>query len=61
MDDKRYVADCRKIPSEKKCSLVISGTKEEVIRVGMRHAVEDHGDVDTPELRQHLEEGLTEE
>ena len=61
MNDKRYVADCRKMPSEKNCSLVISGTKEEVMKVGVRHAVEDHGHVDTPEMRKQLEEMLTEE
>lgn len=59
--EKRYVADCRKMPSEKNCSLTIAGTKEEVMRVAKRHAVEDHGHQDTPELEQELESGLAEE
>ncbi len=61
MDEKRKVADCRLIPSENNCSLTISGTEEEVIEVAARHAVEDHGHEDTPELREQIKEMLKDE
>jgi hypothetical protein len=35
----RKVIDCRLYPSEKNCSLKISGTEEEVLNVAVRHAV----------------------
>ena len=31
MSDNRVVADCRAFPSEKKCSLTVAGTEEEVL------------------------------
>ena len=40
---KRKVADCRLFPSESNCSLTITGTEEEVVKVAARHAVEEHG------------------
>lgn len=57
----RKVADCRQMPSETNCSLKISGTEDEVLRVATRHAVEDHGHQDTPELRQQLRDMLMDE
>lgn len=51
---KRKVIDCREYPSEKNCTLAISGTEEEVLNVAVRHAVQEHGHQDTPELRQQL-------
>jgi hypothetical protein len=36
------------------CTVKISGTKEEVMSVGMRHATEDHGYPDTSETREKL-------
>ena len=53
-DGKRKAIDCRLYPSEKNCSLAISGTEEEVLTVAVRHAVQEHGHKDTPELRQQL-------
>ena len=50
----RKVIDCRNYPSEKNCTLAISGTEEEVLNVAVRHAVQEHGHQDTPELRQQL-------
>lgn len=50
----RVTADCRKHPSEKNCSLTITGTEEEVLAVAFRHAVQEHGHKDTPELRSQL-------
>ena len=50
----RKVVDCRKYPSNKKCSLTISGTEEEVLPIAVYHAVRDHGHDDTPELWREL-------
>jgi len=57
----RVVSDCRKVPSENKCTLTIAGTEDEVMKVAVRHAVEDHGDKDTPELRQMIKDNLDRE
>ena len=46
----RKTADCRLFPSEKNCSLYISGSEEEVLKVAVRHAVEEHGHEHTPRL-----------
>jgi predicted small metal-binding protein len=51
---KRKIIDCRLYPSEKNCSLAISGTEEEVLTLAVRHAIQEHGHQDTPELRQEL-------
>lgn len=58
---KRKIVDCRLHPSEKNCSLAISGTEEEVLAVAIRHAVSEHGHKDTPELRQQLKALLKDE
>jgi predicted small metal-binding protein len=49
------------MPSEKNCSLAISGTEEEVVKVASRHAVEEHGHEDTPELREQIRATLKNE
>jgi len=54
----RVMADCRRFPSEKNCSLTILGDEEEVLRAGTQHAVDAHGHADTPELRAKLRELL---
>ena len=59
--NKRKDIDCRLYPSEKNCSLAISGTEEEVLLVATRHAVQEHGHKDTPELRQQLKALLKDE
>jgi hypothetical protein len=58
---KRKVIDCRLYPSEKNCSLTISGAEEEVLTVAVRHAVQEHGHKDSPELRQQLKGLLKDE
>ena len=57
----RKVADCRMFPSDSGCSLTIAGTEDEVLRVATRHAVEEHGHEDTPELREQLRGMLVDE
>ena len=58
MPSARKMIDCRRIPSERNCSVTISGTEEEVLTVATRHAVEEHGHPDTPELREQLRQAL---
>lgn len=50
----RKAIDCRDYPSEKNCSLRISGTEEEVLDAATQHAVRSHGHRDSPELREQL-------
>lgn len=57
----RKVADCRDFPSEKNCTLTIAGSEDEVLIVAVRHAVEEHGHEDTPELREQIKEMLKDE
>lgn len=51
---KRVTLDCRDLPNEIGCTLVISGNEKEVLKVAIRHAVEEHGHQDTPELKRQL-------
>lgn len=53
-ENRRVVSDCRLLPSQNNCSLTIAGTEDEVIKVALRHAIEDHGHHDTPELREQI-------
>ncbi|MDB4978102.1 MAG: hypothetical protein JWM56_288 [Candidatus Peribacteria bacterium] len=57
----RKIADCRTMPSTKNCSLTIAGTEEEVLTVATRHAIEEHGHKDTPELREEVRSTLQDE
>jgi hypothetical protein len=57
----RSYIDCREFPSEKNCSLKISGTPDEVVLAATQHAVTSHGHKDGPELREQITSGLREE
>jgi predicted small metal-binding protein len=57
----RKMIDCRRMPSERNCSVTIAGTEDEVLTLAVRHAVEEHGHRDTPELREQLRQNLTDE
>ncbi|HEU5304177.1 MAG TPA: DUF1059 domain-containing protein [Gemmatimonadales bacterium] len=57
----RKMIDCRRIPSDRGCSITIAGTEDEVLTLAVRHAVEEHGHADTPELREQLRQALTDE
>ena len=57
----RKVADCRQFPSEKNCTLTISGEESEVLDIAVYHAIHDHGHEDTPELREEVKQMLTDE
>lgn len=57
----RKVADCREMPSESGCTLMISGEEDEVVRAASEHAVSVHGHEDTPELREQIRGMLKDE
>jgi hypothetical protein len=50
----RKSIDCRLYPSEKGCTLKISGTEKEVLEAASTHAIAAHGHADTPELVEEL-------
>ena len=54
----RVMADCRRWPSEKNCSLTIIGDEEEVLTAAAEHAASAHGHENTPEMREQLRELL---
>jgi len=54
MAAQRKSIDCRDYPSEKNCSLKISGTEQEVLDAAVQHAVAAHGHESTPELRKQI-------
>ena len=58
MAGQRKSIDCRDYPSEKNCSLIISGTEEEVLDAAVQHAVTAHGHEQTPELREQIKSML---
>jgi predicted small metal-binding protein len=57
---RKYI-DCRDHPSEKSCSLRISGMEEEVLDAAVQHAVSVHGHRESAELRQELRSMLKDE
>jgi len=54
----RKSIDCRDYPSEKNCSLRISGTENEVLDAAVQHAASAHGHEKSPELREQLKSML---
>ena len=57
----RKSTDCRDYPSEKHCSLKISGTEEEVLEAAVQHATSVHGHKNTSELREQIKSMLKDE
>jgi predicted small metal-binding protein len=57
----RKSIDCRNHPSEKDCSLKISGTEEEVLDAAVEHAVSAHGHENSRELRDQIKSMLKDE
>ena len=57
----RKSIDCRNYPSEKNCSLKISGTEEEVLDAAVEHAASAHRHQKSPELRQEIKSMLKDE
>ncbi len=61
MAAQRKSIDCRNYPSEKNCSLKISGTEAEVLDAAVQHAVSAHRHENTPELREQIKSMLKDE
>jgi hypothetical protein len=57
----RKVADCRRYPSENRCTLTIIGEEEEVVRAAAEHAVSMHQHEDNDQLRQDVRGMLEDE
>jgi len=57
----RKSIDCRDYPSEKNCSLKISGSEEEVLDAAVQHAVSAHGHRNSAELRGEIRSLLKDE
>ena len=57
----RKFVDCREVPSDSKCTLMIAGEEDEVVRAAALHAADVHGHKDTPEFRQMIRSALKEE
>lgn len=50
---RKYI-DCSEHPSEKHCTLKISGTEDEIRDAATQHAGAAHGHTASPELREQL-------
>jgi len=61
MAGSRKSIDCRDYPSEKNCSLKMSGTEEEVLDAAVQHAASAHGHENSPELRDQIKSMLKDE
>jgi uncharacterized protein DUF1059 len=61
MAENRKVIDCRRFPAEKPCSIVISGTEDDVLELAVLHAKTVHGHLETPELREQIRSMLQDE
>jgi quinol monooxygenase YgiN len=56
----RMTIDCRTIPSDLGCTVSLHGEPEELLDLAARHAVDTHGHIDGPELREGLRTAMTE-
>jgi predicted small metal-binding protein len=54
----RKSIDCRDYPSDKGCTLRISGTEQEVLDAAVQHATTAHGHKDPKELGEQLKSML---
>ncbi len=61
MAGQRKSIDCRDHPSEKNCSLKMSGTEEEVLDAAVQHAVSAPEHTTSPELRNQIKSMLKDE
>jgi hypothetical protein len=60
MADRKSI-DCRDHPSEKNCSLKISGREDEVLDAAVQRAASAHGHKSSPELREQIKSMLKDE
>jgi hypothetical protein len=59
--ERRKFIDCREYPSEKNCTLKISGTEDEVLDAALLHATSAHGHQNSAELREEIRKLLKDE
>ena len=59
--EKRKFIDCREYPSEKNCSVKISGTEDEVLELAVLHAASHHGHTHSNDLREEIRKLLKDE
>jgi hypothetical protein len=57
----RKTIDCRSMPSERNCTVTISGEEEEVLALATAHAVTTHGHTDDAQLRDGLRTAMRDE
>ncbi len=57
---RKYI-DCSEYPSDKNCTLKISGTEDEVLEAATAHAVASHGHENTSDFRDQLRGMLKDE
>ena len=57
----RKTIDCRMLPSEKNCTVTISGDEDEVLELAAAHAVSTHGHTDDESLRDGLRTSMRDE
>jgi len=57
----RKSIDCRDYPSEKGCTLKLSGTEEEVLDAAVQHIVSAHGHENASVFREELRAMLKDE
>jgi plasmid stability protein len=57
----RKTIDCRSMPSERTCTVTITGEEDEVLTLAAAHAVATHGHADDAELRDGLRAAMRDE
>ena len=57
----RKTMDCLTMPSERSCTVLISGEEDEVLELAAAHAVSAHGHADDADLREGLRGALRDE
>jgi Protein of unknown function (DUF1059) len=57
----RKTIDCRSMPSDRTCTVTISGDEDEVLTLAAAHAVATHGHTDDAELRDTLRDVMRDE
>lgn len=55
----RMMIDCRAVPSDANCTMSLQGEPAELLDLAVRHAVDSHGHVDGPDLRDALRAAMT--
>lgn len=55
----RQYIDCREFPSDMNCSVAIcADTEKELVEAAMQHAMQVHGEHDTPQFRNELRNAI---